>query len=110
VVVLAREGTERAAEVWNAANGRTYGAAKLGAGEAFAGEGLASSSRLWFATTRNLLLLDRTRELFALDSASLKPLRTQDRLPGFPGGSVFARGSTVCVLGATSLWVFEAQR
>jgi outer membrane protein assembly factor BamB len=101
-VVLARLGAQRAALALDPATGARAVAPFLGPDEVFAGDGLCSQERAYFATTRGLYLLDRTRDLFVLDYAPLRPL-------GRPGGSVFARGERVCVLGLTTLWVFRAR-
>jgi hypothetical protein len=75
----------------------------LGRAEHFTGAGLASSERALVASDRKLYMYDRTRELY-LQSAL--PLEDAE---GTLGGSVFARGSKVWVLGPDTLWSFEAR-
>lgn len=105
-MVLARAGAGSALSVWEAHSGRTYFAPELGPSEQFGGEGLASATRAYFASTRGLYLVDRTRECFLLDYARLD---VPAGVPTVRGGSLFARDAWVCAVSATTLWVFRAQ-
>ena len=58
---------------------------------------------------RGVYLLDRGRELYLLDYAALKGVRSLQGAPAPPGGSLFAGERWVCALGAASLWIFEAR-
>ncbi len=75
----------------------------LGRAERFTGAGLASNDRALVASDRALYLFDRTRELYLLAALPLEDAT------GSAGGSVFARGSRVWVLGTDTLWSFEAR-
>ncbi len=103
-LVLSRSGRERTLTSWSAKSGGSFDAPYLGPGELFTGGGLASEARALFATGQGLYLLDRERELYLLDYA---PLQLQGD-PGPAGGSVFARGERVYVLGPTTVWIFAA--
>jgi hypothetical protein len=103
-LVLSRAGRERTLSDWNARTGGRIDAPYLGPRERFTGHGLASPERVLFATERGLYLLDRQLELFLLDHA---PLQIQGD-PGPAGGSVFARGDRVYVLGSRTVWIFAA--
>jgi hypothetical protein len=103
-LVLTRAGRERTLSEWNARTGGRLDAPYLGPGEHFTGHGLASERRVLFATGRGLYLLDRELELFLLDHA---PLPVQGD-PGPAGGSVYARGDRVWVLGPRTVWMFAA--
>ncbi|MCY3003506.1 MAG: hypothetical protein NTV21_17055 [Planctomycetota bacterium] len=105
-VVLARIGAGRAAAGWEATSGATALAPELGPAEKFSGEGLTSPTRALFATNRGLYVLDRTKDLYLVDYA---PLAAPADGVAPTGGSVHARGDTVCVLGVNALWVFRAR-
>ncbi len=105
-VVLARIGAGRAAVGWDAVSGATALAPELGPAEKFSGEGLTSPTRALFASNRGLYVLDRTKDLYLVDYA---PLAAPADGVATTGGSVHARGDTVCVLGVNALWVFRAR-
>lgn len=71
----------------------------LDEGERFTGSPAVSRGRVLLATDRSLLLLDRERELYLLDSAAL-PDEGAGR-----GGTVFTHGSRAVVLGSDTYWV-----
>jgi len=73
----------------------------LARGESFRGAGLASDARVWAASDRGLYCFDRTRDLF-LDSVH----RLADA-GGGRGGTVYARGPRILVLGEDTLWTFR---
>jgi len=92
------------------ASDEDFSAPYLGPAEDFAGEGLASPARALFATTRGVLLCDRTRELFLLDYATLRTLRGPAAELTTRDGSLAAHGEWVCVLGATTLSILRVER
>ncbi|NUP97691.1 MAG: hypothetical protein HUU28_16145, partial [Planctomycetaceae bacterium] len=87
-------------------SGATALAPELGPAEKFSGEGLTSPTRALFASNRGLYVLDRTKDLYLVDYA---PLAAPADGVATTGGSVHARGDTVCVLGVNALWVFRAR-
>ena len=103
-LVLGRAGRARTASAWDLATGGRLDAPELAPGESFSGEALASAERLYVATDRSLVLYDRTRELYLLDSAPLEKLDFES-----VGGSVYARGERVFVVGPRVVWLFEAR-
>lgn len=102
-VVLSRAGAVRSASTWDAAHGGRRDAFELAPLETFTGPGLASKERALFATDRGLYLSDRDRDGWLVD---------YEELPGSgpKGGTVFARGGRVAVLGHRTLWIFEVVR
>ncbi len=106
--VLAAHGPQRALLAWNSHSGRSLVAAYLAPDERFSGEGLVSDGRAAFATTRGVYLLDLERELYLLDFAPLeRPGGLRRETPR--GGSVFASGPWLCVLGGSALWVYAVR-
>jgi hypothetical protein len=108
-LVLKPHGAERALSSWHGASGRTSLAAYLGADELFTGDGVACATRALYASQRGVYLIDLERELYLLDFAALERERGLVRGAQPSGGSVFAHGRWVCVLGASTMWVFEAR-
>lgn len=104
-LVLSRSGSEFTLTSRNARTGRRIDSPYLGPGESFTGSGLASPQRAYFATQTGLYLADRERELFLVDYAPL----TTNGGPVRAGGSVFARGDRIYVVGPQMLWMFEAR-
>lgn len=107
--VLAQRGDERTLVEWNAATGGYSSSPALSPDEYFSGEGLASAQRSLFATNRGLYLLDRTAGSRLIDFTALKLESPAQATLGLPGGSVWAQGRYVCVLGLSTLWIFEAK-
>lgn len=108
-LVLKPHGAERALSSWHGASGRTSLAAYLGADELFTGDGVACATRALYASQRGLYFVDLERELYLLDFALLERERGLARGAQPSGGSVFANGRWVCVLGPSTMWVFEAR-
>ena len=75
----------------------------LGRAEHFTGAGLASGERALVASDRTLYMYDRTRELYLQSAVPLEDAA------GNMGGTVFARGSKVWMLGLDTIWTFEAR-
>lgn len=71
----------------------------LDEGERFTGSPAVSRGRVLLATDRSLLLLDRERELYLLDSVAL-PDEGAGR-----GGAVFTHGGHAVVIGHDTYWV-----
>ncbi len=106
--VLGAHGPQRALSSWNAHSGRSLVATYVESDERFTGEGLVLDQRAAFATSRGVYLLDLERELYLLDFAPLeRPSGARRELPR--GGSIFASGAWLCVVGPSALWVFEVQ-
>ena len=101
-VLLGRSGRHHALLTSDRA-GEPVGALHLDEGERFAGRALVSERRALVASDRCLYLFDRESELLLLDSVPLPDLQ------GGTGGSVFARGERVVVVGADTLWVLRAR-
>ena len=102
-LVLSRSGRERTLSAWNGASGRRYDAPWIGPRETFTGAGAVAPNRVCIASDRGVYLFDRTRELYLLDYAPLEAIAA-------PGGSVFARGDRVWVVGPQAVWLFGARR
>ena len=102
-IVLGRARSERTVSVRRPGRDRLDGL-YLPPEETFAGEGLASPSRLYFATTRGLYLFDRERELYLLD---YQPVPRAGDAPS--GGDVHARGDTLLVLGRHRVWAYRCK-
>jgi hypothetical protein len=101
-LVLSRAGRELGLSAWGAASGSRTDSPHLGPGEVFTGEGLASPRRVLVASNHGLYLADRERDLFLLDFAPLRQV-------GAPGGSLYARGDRVWVVGRHVIWLFGAR-
>ncbi len=106
--VLAPHGPQRALLAWNAHTGRSLVAAYLAPDESFSGEGLVAHGRAAFATNRGVYLVDLERELYLLDVATLERPGGLRR-DAARGGSIFASGAWLCVLGPSALWAFEVR-
>jgi len=76
----------------------------LGQDEHFRGQGLVGGARVWVSTNRELLLFDRERELYLLDSEPLPPLGAAPA-----GGDVLARGDELLVVGSGAVWRFRTR-
>jgi hypothetical protein len=107
-LVLADAKARRTLDSWDARSGGGAQSPELGPAENFSGEGLCSPQRALFASNRNLYLFDRGRDLALLGCETLS-VDHPALAHGKPGGSIWARGERVCVLGLTTLWVFTAQ-
>ncbi len=103
ILALARAGDRRTLSRLDTHSGRRDDAVPLGRDEVFTGAGLASPSRVLFASTRALYLVDRERGLYVLQRV---PLESEH---GPSGGSVFARGDRVFVVNPRSLTVLRAE-
>lgn len=102
-VVSGASGRERTLSARRAGRDRVE-ALDLGPEEEFRGVGRLSPTRAWVATDRELLLFDRTRELYLLEAEALPPL---GNLPA--GGDVHARDDLVLVLGPAGVWRFQVR-
>ena len=102
-VVLGRARSEKTVSTRRPGRDRLDGL-YLSREEAFAGEGLASPSRLYFSTTRGVYLFDRDRELYLLD---YQPVPRVGEAPA--GGDVHARGDTLLVLGRHRVWAYRCK-
>jgi len=107
VIVLGRSGPRRALGTW-ARDGGRRSSLYFARGESFMGSAIASEERVILATDRSLYLFDRAREMFLVD---VQPLAQagQGAAGGTLGGTVYARGARVFVLGPDMLWLFEAR-
>ena len=102
-IVSGASGRERTLSARRAGRDRVD-ALDLGPEEEFRGLGRVSQARAWVATDRELMLFDRTRELYLLQAESLAPLG------GLPaGGDVHARDDLVLVVGSAGVWRFRAR-
>jgi hypothetical protein len=108
-LVLGRTACERELFAWNANSGATATSPTLAPDEWFGGDGIASAQRALFATNLGLYLLDRARDVLLVDYTGLKLEAPAPQTLGLPGGSLWARGRCVCVLGLSTLWIFEAR-
>jgi hypothetical protein len=106
-LVLRDSGSQRQLSAWDAATGAVTCAPELAPGERFTGDGLCSDQRALFASDHSLYLLDRARDAYLLDAADID--RSAFARFSLPGGSLWARGDSVCVLGLTTLWIFRAR-
>lgn len=102
-LVSGASGRERTLSVRRAGRDRVD-ALDLGPEEEFRGVGRLSPARAWVATDRELLLFDRTRELYLLEA---EPLPALGNLPA--GGDVHARDDLVLVVGAGGVWRFRTR-
>ena len=75
----------------------------LGEDERFAGTALASAERILFASNRALYLMDHTREDRLLASLDLPDLDAGR------GGSLYAIGDRILVVGRDTLWIVAAE-
>jgi hypothetical protein len=74
----------------------------LSAAETFR-NALVSSTRVWISTDRGVYLLDRERELYALDHERLPALGRSS------GGDMLGHGPFVLVAGAEALWSLRVE-
>lgn len=102
-VVLGSSGPHRTISELDPEQGRVSPALNLRPTETFQGQGVVSRTRALFATDRSLYLFDRTRDLYLLQSHSL---RAQGALGG---GSLLCRGDRVCVIGSDRVFFFRAE-
>jgi hypothetical protein len=102
-IVVSSLGKERTLSARRAGRDR-IDALDLGEDERFRGRALLSPGRVWVSTNRSLLLFDRTRELYLLDSDSLPEFGG-----GVGGGDLYGLSEHVLVLGPTGIWAFRAR-
>jgi hypothetical protein len=104
--ILSGSGEERFLTGFDASTGLERRSAAIGPSERFAGDALASDARAWFATTRALLLADRTRGNLLLAAARIE---APSGAGAVRAGSISARGPWVCVVGPRTLWIFRSR-
>ncbi|MEQ1893148.1 MAG: hypothetical protein ABL998_11430, partial [Planctomycetota bacterium] len=102
-IVTGSRGKERTVSMRRSGRDR-LDALDLGQDELFRGQGLVGGGRVFVATSSELLLFDRERELYLLDS---EPLAVLGSAP--LGGDILARGDEVLVVGAGALWRFRTR-
>ncbi len=103
VLALARGGDRRTLTRLDLATGKREDACVLGREEIFTAAGLASATRVLFASSRALYLFDRGRGIYLLQRV---PLENE---VGSGGGSVFARGEFVYVVDPRSVTILRAE-
>ncbi len=103
VLALGRAGDRRTLSRLDLATGRREDACVLGREEIFTGAGLASATRVLFASSRALYLFDRGRGIYLLQRVPL-----ENEL-GSAGGSVFARGEFVYVVDPRSVTILRTK-
>jgi hypothetical protein len=103
VLALSRAGERRTLTRLDVTTGKREDACTLDREEIFTGAGLASASRVLFASSRALYLFDRGRGIYLLQRV---PFENE---AGSEGGSVFARGEFVYVVDPRTVTIFRAK-
>ena len=102
VLVVGREGARAAVSGWSA-TGERRASIYLGRGESFTGGPWSSPGRVVAASDRYVYLFDRDGDLRLLDALPLPDAG------GGRGGSVYALGDQLYIIGQDTLWHFRSR-
>jgi hypothetical protein len=102
IVLLSRAGPVRTVSTWHRTSGGRSDGVHLLPRETFTGSPLASATRVLACTEGGLYLFDRGRDLYLLQHLPLEGAGRDG------GGTVYARGEQVLVVGNQMVWAFRA--